>query len=589
MFQLSVLYLLLVAGENIESTEPILAQQLTYTVSNSESPPPERKRTISPPLTGYQTFIPIDDNFYDECERSSLLENEGGENGVENDLDVFRFAIEKKARPDPVSDDIEENMDGVIENEFDEVIDSTSEKSRAEIVIPGLVNENKPIYIEASKTEENGTNIKNMVADTMKNSEYVDEHEMDRFSSKHDIGKRTIFGNSPHIKIPEKKNGEWRAPEVFDKKSTKVPLKTLKPGTGSPALKAEGMDIDYKLKNKNEEQSKADIAIKGHSSLTGIIPFAAVKEPKTADVDENREGKTAERNDKIHTPNGITVHLTDQEYVDSAAAFNVDNNTRPQNSNKLNVVDKFEDRENAIINEIYDTDAVEHKNDLENLSDIDDNETEGMFNPSFGYGDGEFTSIFEAVEANYGYAGADQISIGSFQSNASSLQEQSESRVGSNHSSTKSSTTASPWHNNKQKEVQIGNLEAELKILTLESLNKSISETEENLLKTVGEEVRPNGIINRNFQDDINKTMSSGNSSGSGISSYVALGKIVKADSQAEIDKDGLGMAAEQSKEDESTENKSKVKEILILKEKESDRSKEERSAGDSDIELTHL
>ena len=458
-------------------------------IRNSRTPTPDRERKISPPLPGYQSIQHIGsdaDIDYEVCERSSLLDDEDP-GGVDNDLNI---EITKEAlRDGGINNDLkkirnaghvyidiedhEENMERALEvddgndNEFDLSDDDEygkeSVKYEKELVkysrksvksVKEIGNErNDEVFMEVTENgnKNNETGVTKDVissADSDKtmqsapNQEYVEEEDMQKLAAKPKI--RTLshleMDNSVAAKTLNDVKNHYSNDDSLagiDDISTSVGLKEFTKAILNPFSKTSDSDINSGLKNS--------------SLVTGLKSEPSVINNQdeiitTTELSDDKSNKTTKLTLNSHLPNGLILRQIVTEKDDNIAIDNQATKVQLEN-NSSNVINAKNTPEN------FEADTC-------SLSDVDhlDDDT---FKPSLVCGDGELTEILEALtncrnEPDFvdlgpdscinGYIDHDQISICSFASTASSVQDRAtpERKVSVRQGSEHSSVAASP-------------------------------------------------------------------------------------------------------------------------------------------------
>ena len=427
-----------------DSGVPIIAQQFSSS-RRSGTPSPERKRKISPPRPGYQSIIHIgngDDIDYEECETSSLLDNEDPGGGIDNDLNV------EIPRARHVYIDIEkneENMERALEHDLG--IDSEAGKSKtAEYEIETDI-------VNGRNDNEQGRTTSDKTMGNPINQEYVEEEDMQNLAAK---GKLASCSKMDYSVAAKTFNDEKTLNSVDDT-STGVPLKEFTRTILNPVSGVTDSYIDNGHMNGNLNKG-----MKPHSSMLDHHDEITAADTRLSKFPEDNSRKTPEVTLKNPLPNGIHLRpvineRNDNEIVNQTKSMQ----TNTADSNVVGVMNRAENCED----------------DDHSLSDIDCFDDDEL-NQSLGCGDGELTEILEAltncrnlpelVELGphvNGYVDHDQISICSFASNASSLQDRAspEKRVGVRQGSEHSSVAASPVLPRVTENVYKGSTEIEPK------------------------------------------------------------------------------------------------------------------------------
>ena len=550
-----------VSGPN-DSGVPILAQQFSSTANkNSKSPSPERRRKISPSLSGYQTCIPMgNDIVYDECEVHSLIDNEDPEDGNDNHLNA---EILKR---------IQEHDPGVTKgSEFDLSKIAQYDKESDKVTQVKIDKQDKIGGKDASITGDR-------IMGSPMNQEYVEEDDMHKLAAKHNNATSSKMDNSVAAKSFNDGKSLY---SIDDTLSAKMFTYT----TLAPHSEVSDYDINNGIKSDSFDKSLAP-----DSSVIENPDENVATDTKFPELLKIKLDTTDKSALKKMLPNGLNHSdiFRPPDYVkdDIVTVYHIS----PMELNTDN------DSTNDVNEYVPNTDE-KYANGDDSLSDIDHFDNDSMFNPSSGYGDGQLTEILETLTngknksdiidfgqntcmpAN-GYVDADQISICSFVSNASSLQDRQspEKKVGVKQGSEHSSIAASPVLPRVVENIYKGAVETENKtaskienqaqlpentlkremeknqdrnaldkVLDDLSTSKNVS-VQEVPDQGVNKEMKQNGIdkkLNKSVKDlqsektfeqngidsginEIKKNTSSGTLSGSGISSYVTAGKVAE-------------------------------------------------------------
>ena len=477
-------------SEKMDECEiPTLADQAQGNLNSSATPllneeAPNGNRSNLP---GYERMIPFsNDVIYEEYETDSLIENDefqgGGDNSsiiqytqtdLRNDVDVNIDFSEKKTASDKTLQLRVDNNDYVDEDDMPRAVVSNSTQS----YMPDrdYVDRDHPKLAQSDKNKQ--INLDSNLDD------YIDRDNAPKSAVPVKIQKRDLGVNGYVDRADDPK------PALFDKK-------------------------------QQRELNTTEYVDNGNASNVGIIDNLGLKtENKTHNAWKKMTEK--EQNSKNNLKKNESIMA--QDYVEEEVMQELSEqkkNGQPLQSVKA-LESQYLDSPSTLVNMIQGNTDTEYKSDSEPASVamdriLEDDSQEDHFHPSFAFGDVELTDILESVvEDNTslsfvpredGYVDADQISMGSFRSTASSIQD--------NHLLERQCDTASPA-NGSLEYKNYDSVDDETASLTQLPI---LSDTKHSDL----ESNKPHEIIET--------TSKSGEiSSGSGeISSYVTAGKPVE-------------------------------------------------------------
>ena len=314
------------------------------------------------------------------------------------------------------------------------------------------------------------------------NSEYVEEEDMHKLADNRNSGQGLM---SVQHMLPERKCRENR--KLFSESKTHFPMKNLKASMGGLNLEEESFSVDSKHKVVDER-----------------------------DVESKK-------------------NFTDNvgpETLNSGSSPNLENNTLEETEENWEI-------ENAIQNQSDVEQAHDSDGTVSPVNDFSDQhgENEDMFYQDVTFGDGELTDIIESFvksQTNFGtvddifltngYVDADKMSVGSFTSNESSQDRQSpEKHVCLNKVTDHLNTNISPSQETKnifRNDITLLNKISEYKTTNTTENTKNKIDTSINGLQPKSRDT--NSLFLEKYQpSEIIET-----NSGSGISSYVAAGKV---------------------------------------------------------------
>ena len=471
-------------------------------------------------MPGYQSIIHLgngDDIDYEECETSSLLDNEDPGGGFDNDLNV------EMPRARHVYIDIEkheENMERALEHDLG--IDSEAGKSSTAEYEIGTDRVNGRNDNEQDRTKETATSVtSDKTLGNPINQEYVEEEDMQNLAAKDKLASCPKTDYSVAAKMFDDKKTLYSV----DDNSTDVPLKEFSRTLLNPVTGVADSYIDNGHMNGNLNKG-----MKSHSSMLDHHDEITAADEEFSEVHEDKSNKTPEIIQRYSLPNGIHLRRAIIERNDNEIV----NQTKPMQTNTADshVVDVMNSAENC-------------EDDDHSLSDIDCFDDDEL-NQSLGCGDGELTEILEAltncrnlpelVELGpcvNGYVDHDQISICSFASNASSLQDRAspEKRVGVRQGSEHSSVAASPVLPRVAENIYKGVNDIETKTVS-KAENPDILKTSLKGIEVVTNRIAPNNgkelgleknVVHSGIESEVDgmNNISLVTGSGTGVSSYV--------------------------------------------------------------------
>ena len=460
-------------------------------------------------LPGYERMIPFsNDVIYEECETDSLIENDEFQVGGDNSNIVESDTVDNLRRFNHV----------YIE------IDNPGKYTQTDLRTDVDVN----VGCSDKKTASDKT-----LQLRVDNNEYVDEDGMPR----------AVVSNSTQSYMPDRDYVDRDHPKLAQSDKNKqinldsnlddyidrdnapksaVPVKIQKRDLGVNGYVDRADDPKPALfdKKQQRELNTTEYVDNGNASNVGIIDNFGLK---TENENHNtcKKMTVKEQNSK----NNLKAHesLMAQDYVEEEAMQELSKqkkNGQPLQSVKA-LESQYLDSPSTLVNMIQGNTDTEYQSDSEPASVamdriLEDDSQEDHFHPSFAFGDVELTDMLESVVEDSvlpsfgpredGYVDADQISMGSFRSTASSTQD--------NHLLERQCDTASPA-NGSHEYKNYDSIDDETASLTQLPI---LSDTKHSDL----ESNKPHEIIET--------TSKSGEiSSGSGeISSYVTAGKPVE-------------------------------------------------------------
>lgn len=522
---------LVISGGTGDSAQQQLSQQISSTSNrNSASPTPSRKGRLSPVLSGYQRFIPNEEFVYDEYETNNLLENEEPD-GINNDFNVEGISYAGEHKTEQVC--IEEHKLETIADVVDTKIDDESKVLVTGESKPGINQLEKKTYKSDKMMTKDTCIIGRKEEVSAVNNEYVEENDISNLSKNNN---HTLHPVIPS-KLQQDKFDTGKTSHIFPERAstTGIPNKTF------------GCIIE----NPN--------SYGGWNAATAAV--GSQGKPRSGEI--LLSNKENDGDFRIKLPNGLKPNCKDPENVDSDEMVTVPSNDSHLNAECCPSFHKIKQANNVVVDGSHSSDNDEYTDD-DSLSDIDQIDNEDMFSPSVGC-DGELTEFiesnlkgkseledFQINNLTNGYVDSDQISISSLVSNASSIQERQspEKKItvnqGLEHLRMTSPLPGITENTTGQSETLVNSLKGNTKtdenqiskmVHEPADLIKSKSVTE-NKQSCQGTDIKEEKNCFEHSLNEMGQKTSSGNSSGSGISSYVLAGNIIKHSAQNEGSKD---------------------------------------------------
>ena len=420
---------------------PTLADQVQGNLNSSATPllNEEASNGNRSNLPGYERMIPFsNDVIYEEYETDSLIENDEFQVGGDNSSIVESDTVDNLRRFNHVYleiDDPGKNTQTDLRNVADVNIDCSEKKTASDKTLRLRVDGNE--YVDEDGMPR--AVISNSTQSYMPDRDCVDRDDPKLVQS--DKNKQRNIGSDLDDYVDRDNAPKLALPFKIQQRDLGVNDYVGRADAPKPAL------FD---KKQQRELNTNEYVDNGNASNVGMIDNLG---QKTENENHNtcKKMTVKEQNSK----NNLKAHesLMAQDYVEEEAMQELSKqkkNGQPLQSVKA-LESQYLDSPSTLVNMIQGNTDTEYQSDSEPASVamdriLEDDSQEDHFHPSFAFGDVELTDILESVvEDNTslsfvpredGYVDADQISMGSFRSTASSTQD--------NHLLERQCDTASP-------------------------------------------------------------------------------------------------------------------------------------------------